>query len=210
MFPRKRNLIQYTGDSAIIAEYVFLNNMTIMRIDTAHYVWFGSIIAEGVIITLGLQHNCSTLVCFSILLMIPFILSIAFQLKYICKIRTYISVFISPKLNIRYDQFWVPSKKAAFILLLPYAIYSVICLVLALNTTTPFDSFLHMNKNFKTILSDNLEHLIVWSIANIFLLIFAIYLIGSTGQRVWKQYLDDWKRKKYDEEIVNFENEFMG
>lgn len=210
MFFRKKSryLTEYTGTSADIAEYNYINNMTIMRIDTAHYVWFGSMLAAGAVMGLGAKE-CPILVSGSIMLMIPFILSIAFQLRYICQLRTFVAVYFNSKLSLSYDRSGTFTKWAGYILLIPYLVYSGMCLIMALNQTVPLNSLLNMEfQLLKTTLFGRAvgSIFIVWGITNVFFLISAKILIGSSGQKIWKHYHDQWEIRKRQEEIEDFKS----
>lgn len=218
---RSKLTIGSDAQSAQIAEYIYLNNLTIMRTDTTHYVWFGSIVAEGVIINLLLQKESSYLLCGSIVLMVPFVLSMAFQLKYIYRIRTYVATFISPRLMINYDKLWnstindmkngigiVGMKGAANILLLPYYFYSIFTLLLSIeiNSNARFPKILtlkYMEYIYK-VLSDNYYEMLIWLIANTIFLFAANVLVKSHGMDMWDKCVNEWNKHKREVDLLNF------
>lgn len=90
----------------LIAEYEYLNELTILRVKTAHFIWMGSIAAGATTIGIGLERESWILLISLPLLLVPLMLSIAYQLDSICRIRTYIAEILEPQLGIYWERYW--------------------------------------------------------------------------------------------------------
>ncbi len=208
-------------NSSFIAEFSYLNDMNKMRINTAHYVWFGSIVSYGAIISIGLQYKSKFLLCISIILMIPFVLSISFQLKCVTKIRTYISVFICPVLDISYDKQWKSITGAinsspgvlglrglTYILLMPYFFYSLSSFILAININTNIDDLLSIDNtsNFLDNFINNRRILLLWLFSNLLFLFSGKVMENSHSGNKWDRYTKEWEARKESENHLEFKD----
>ncbi|NLS11659.1 hypothetical protein HGP28_01990 [Vibrio sp. SM6] len=212
MYKRRKSrfIKQLSKDTtAYQAEYNNLNNQLIMRIDTTHYIWYGSMIVQGVLLTIGVKEpGNSFLFSFSIILMIPFILSMGYQLECICGMRTYIITYLSDKLDVSYEKninlvsyfankkrgllsvIWVPH-----ILLMPYYFYSFLSLCLALkipeiNLSTEAEYL----PNILNMLKSNALPLIVWTFTNMLFLITAKEFLNIFSEKKWMSYMREWNK----------------
>lgn len=140
-----------SSSSGPLEEYKYLNDLTQLRIKTVHLIWLGSLAAHGTIVGIALQKSSMPLALGSLVVMVPFILSMAYQLDSICRIRSYVAVFLAPELGIHFDSEWpntvtppsgmkiVRMSGVPWILLMPYAFsYVVLAVVMA-----PWSSFSH-------------------------------------------------------------------
>jgi hypothetical protein len=195
--------------SGLVKEYEFLNTLTITRINTTHYIWIGSLVAEGVILQMGLENGSPFILAGSILLMIPFILSMAFQLDSIAKIRSYISVYIDPVIGAEYDlprneivvkfrRSWSSTLAGApFVLLMPYIFYLFISLMLSflLERSAIKDPIYNAVAQYKyyAVTAADCAVGLLWSAAAVAFLFSARVLVKSHGLTKLNEYISIWK-----------------
>jgi len=191
----------------VIEEFKYLNDLTVLRTKTTHIVWFSSVVAEGTLLGIAIKMQFVELIIGSVILMIPFVLSMAYQLESITRVRTYVAVFIEPELDISFDRPWFLTKNkdttpwllqidgVPYILLMPYFIYSV---------STPFITMEIKND------MELAQLLPIWLMANLFLLLAARVFEKSYSKKKAKIYIEEWEYQKTKLEQTLFEKRFFG